>query len=95
MLIISVEKVNGVHILEEQSGRVRPWFEGYIEVPSNLIEKVWESLGYCNLVIDDNRKLVDIELTEKPEPEPTPETPTTDVNFDELAAAIKEGVNAI
>ena len=29
------------------------------------------------------------------EPEPTPETPTNDVNFDELAAAIKEGVNAI
>ena len=30
-----------------------------------------------------------------PEPEPTPEPPTADVSFDELAAAIKEGVNAI
>ena len=30
-----------------------------------------------------------------PEPEPTPETPTAGVSFDELAAAIKEGVNAI
>ncbi|MBQ7094334.1 MAG: hypothetical protein IJN84_07455 [Clostridia bacterium] len=30
-----------------------------------------------------------------PEPEPTPKPPTADVSFDELAAAIKEGVNAI
>ena len=30
-----------------------------------------------------------------PEPEPTPEEPSIDIDFNELAEAIKEGVNAI
>ena len=95
LTIISKEKVNGLHPIESQSGRTAVWLEGYVEVPKHLIVKAWESCGYCDLVFDENGNLTDIIPTEKPEPEPTPEPPTADVSFDELAAAIKEGVNAI
>ena len=98
MVIISKEKINGVHIIEAQSGRVHSWLDGYVEVLKNLVDLAWETCGYCDLVFNNDGNLTDIIPTEKPvfpEPEPTPEPPTADVSFDELAAAIKEGVNAI
>lgn len=96
--IISKEKTNGLHTIESQSGKTEVWLEGYVEVPAHLIDIAWESCGYCDLVFDENGNLIEITQTEKPvipEPETMPEPPTADVSFDELAAAIKEGVNAI
>ena len=98
MVIISRDKINGIHNIESQSGRTVPWLEGYVEVPAHLIDIAWESCGYCDLVFDENGNLTEIMPTEKPvipEPETMPELPTADVSYDELAAAIKEGVNAI
>lgn len=98
LTIISKEKIADIHLIEAQSGRTEVWLEGYVEVPAHLIDIAWESCGYCDLVFDENGNLIEITQTEKPvipEPETMPEPPTADVNFDELAAAIKEGVNAI
>lgn len=95
MVIISRDKINGIHNIESQSGRTVPWLEGYVKIPERLVDLAWETCGYCDLVFNEEGKLIEIIPTEKPEPEPTPEPPTADVSFDELAAAIKEGVNAI
>ena len=96
--IISLEKTEGIHNIQSQSHRTSVWLDGYVEVPEHLIDVAWETCGYCDLVFDDEGNLTEIIPTEKPvipEPETTPEPVTADVSFDELAAAIKEGVNAI
>lgn len=97
LTIISKEKVNGLHPIEAQSGRTEVWLDGYVEVPEHLIDLAWETCGYCDLVFDENGNLTEIIPTEKPvipdEPDPTPTT--GDVSMDELAEAIKEGVNSI
>lgn len=92
LTIISKEKVNGLHPIESQSGRTTVWLEGYVEVPAHLIDIAWESCGYCDLVFDDDGNLTDIIPTEQPDI-PTPETPKSDI--DEIAEAIRKGVNSI
>ena len=74
MTIIEIEAdENGFRSIQSQSGRVRPWLEGYLEVPAHLEGKAWESLGWCDLVIDEETGvLTDIIPGEKPEP-PEPE----------------------
>lgn len=92
LTIISKEKIGDVRPIEAQSHRTEVWLEGYVAIPEHLIDLAWETCGYCDLVLDDNGNLTDIIPTEKPDI-PTSETPMTDM--DELAMAIKEGVNAI
>lgn len=70
---------DGSHNLQSRNGAVRVWEDGYLEVPAHLEAKVWESLGYCNLVIDEETgALTDIIPTEKPEP-PEPEPSETEL----------------
>lgn len=90
--IISKEKTNGLHYIESQSGRTTVWLDGYIEVPPRLIDVAWGSCGYCDLIFDDEGNLTDIIPTEKPIL-PEPETPKSDI--DEIAEAIRKGVNSI
>ena len=75
MTIIEIQAhENNRHSLESQSHRTECWLDGYISVPPELEEKAWQSLGYCNLIINDGF-LTDIVPTEKPvtpEPEPQP-----------------------
>ena len=64
---------DGSHNLQSRNGAARVWEEGYIAVPPRLEAKVWESLGWCELVIDEETGvLTDIIPGEKPEP-PEPE----------------------
>lgn len=64
---------DGSHNLQSRNGAVKVWEDGYIEVPAHLEAKAWESLGWCDLVIDEETgALTDIIPTEKPEP-PGPE----------------------
>ena len=64
---------DGSHNLQSRNGAVRVWEDGYIEVPTHLEAKAWESLGWCDLVIDEETgALTDIIPTENPEP-PEPE----------------------
>lgn len=80
MTIIEISaREDGFHNLQSQSGRKTVWLEGYIEVPAHLEAKVWEALGYCDLVIDEETgALTDIIPGEKPGPEPLPEAEPTD-----------------
>ena len=79
MYIIAIEPLeNNLHLIESQSHRKSVWVDGYIEIPSKLVEEVTATGGYCDLVIEDG-VLVGVTPTEKPEPEPAPEPePTTE-----------------
>lgn len=74
LTIIKIEaNEQGRHDIQSQSHRTACWEDGYLEVPAHLEAKVWESLGWCDLVIDEETgALTDIIPTEKPEP-PEPE----------------------
>ena len=80
MTIIAIEdREDGFHNIKSQTGRTKSWLDGYIEVPAHLEAKVWESLGWCDLVIDEETgALTDIIPTEKPEP-PEPEPSETEL----------------
>lgn len=70
---------DGSHNLQSRNGAVRVWEDGYLEVPAHLEAKAWESLGYCDLVIDEETgALTDIIPGEKPEP-PEPEPSETEL----------------
>ena len=56
MTIIQIEPLEtGQHPIQSQSHRHSCWLEGWIAVPKNLEQKVWDSLGYCNLIIENNK----------------------------------------
>lgn len=79
MTIIQIEALDtGQHPIQSQSGRTSCWLEGWVEVPEHLEAHVWDSLGWCDLDIQDG-VLVGITPTERPEPEPEPETPPTEL----------------
>ena len=79
MTIIQIEALDtGQHPIQSQSGRTSCWIDGWVEVPGHLEAAVWDSLGWCDLDIQDG-VLVGITPTERPEPEPEPETPPTEL----------------
>lgn len=79
MTIIQIEALDtGQHPIQSQSGRTSCWLEGWVEVPEHLEAHVWDSLGWCDLDIQDG-VLVGITPTERPEPEPEPEAPPTEL----------------
>lgn len=76
MTIIQIEPIVACqHNIESQSHRKSCWLDGYIEVPSHLESAVWDTLGWCDLDIQDG-VLVGVTPTERPEPEPIPVVPT-------------------
>lgn len=79
MIIIAIHALDtGQHPIQSQSGRTACWLEGWVEVPEHLESAVWDSLGWCDLDIQDG-VLVGITPTERPEPEPEPEAPPTEL----------------
>jgi len=80
MTIISVEKINGMHPLHRQHHREEVWLEGYIQVPEDLEQKAWESLGFCELIYDGSGMLADIKPTERPAPPPPEPTAQDDTD---------------
>lgn len=76
MTIIQIEPLEtGQHPIQSQSHRKSCWLEGWIEVPAHLESAVWETLGWCDLTIEDG-KLVGITPIERPEPETVTHEPT-------------------
>lgn len=95
MYIIAIEPLeNNLHLIESQSHRKSVWMDGYIEIPSELVEEVVATDGYCDLIIKDG-VLVGVTPTEKPEPEPIPEPEEETTVWDELDAAYQEGVDSV
>ena len=90
MTIIQIDTIEcGQHQIQSQSGRQKCWKDGYIEVPDDLESDVWETLGWCDLTIEDGC-LIGVTPTERPilpekEPEPT-ETERLRADLDYLAA---------
>ena len=63
---------DGGHGLQSQSHRTECWLEGWVAVPEELAEKVWNCGGYCEPVLEEGR-LVDVVPGQRPEeaaPEP-------------------------
>lgn len=72
MTIIEINaRPDGGHGLQSQSGRTSCWLEGWVEVPANLEAQVWDTLGYCDLTIEDC-VLTAITPTERPAPDIEP-----------------------
>jgi hypothetical protein len=76
LTIIEVKaREDGGHGLQSQSHRQECWLEGWVAVPEELTQTVWDCGGYCELDIRDG-VLVGVTPTEKPaqeEEEPTAE----------------------
>lgn len=88
MTIIQISAIDsGQHPVESQSDRESCWLEGYIEVPEHLESAVWDTLGWCDLQIEDGA-LVGITPTERPESEPEPYTPTQEDRLSALESAM-------
>lgn len=67
---------NGCHGVESQSHRTECWLEGWVAVPEELVQAVWDCGGFCELTLDENGLLTAITPTERPdqpEIEPTAE----------------------
>ena len=61
------------HEVEGINGATENWYDdGWAIVPEELEQMAIKSCGFCELVFDDGGNLIDIILTEKPEPS-TPE----------------------
>lgn len=72
MTIIEINaRPDGGHGLQSQSGRSFCWLDGWIEVPSNLESRVWETAGYCDLTIKDGILTAIIPI-ERPAPDIEP-----------------------
>lgn len=72
MTIIEISaRPDGGHGLQSQSGRSSCWLDGWIEVPSNLESRVWETAGYCDLTIKDGILTAIIPI-ERPAPDIEP-----------------------
>lgn len=65
MVIIEIENKNGFHEIQSQSHRTSCWMEGWVEVPADLEQKVWDCMGWCDLNIQDG-KLIAITPIERP-----------------------------
>ena len=76
-----------------------PYGEAYAVVPDEMVEAIMETCGFCDLELnEDGTEVVSFtarEIPDIPEPE-TPDEPTGDTaTWDDMAAAINEGVNEV
>ena len=85
MTIIKIEPLeSGQRPIQSQSHRKEVWLEGYVEVPAHLEGAAWESLGWCELELQDGR-LVGLTPLPRPAAEPSREERISALK-DELAA---------
>ena len=63
---------DGGHGLQSQSHRTECWLEGWIAVPPELEQTVWDCRGYCELTITDGVLTAVTPGTPPAPPEPEP-----------------------
>lgn len=56
----------GFHTVESQSHRTECWMDGWVAVPKNLVEKVMDCCGCCDLVMAGD-SLVDVVPHQQPD----------------------------
>ena len=64
-------RADGGHGVQSQSHRTECWLEGWVAVPEELCQAVWECGGYCGLELTGEGELVGLTPVERP-PEPLP-----------------------
>lgn len=98
MLIIEINALpNGAHRSQYKEGAFLKIPEGWAPVMPNIEA---EAMGYLPfIVIDETDRGWITKVSQgtipEPEPEPEPEPAPEYVTYEELAAAIREGVNAV
>ena len=100
-VICKTPNENGWYDIQTNSAwSANPYGEDFAVVPDDMVEAILETCGYCDLELnEDGTEVVAFTAREiptiEPEEEPTP-TPTTNAaSWDEMAAAIEEGVNEV
>ena len=92
---------NGWYDIQSNSAwSANPYGDDYAEVEDELVEGAMETCGYLHPVFNaEGTKMVDYtpaEIPVFPEPEEPEPTPTDNAaTWDEMAAAIEDGVNSI
>ena len=86
MMIIKIKpESSGQHLFQSQSHRPECWIDGHIAVPEALETKVYDCMGYCDLIVEGN-VLKDIEP--RPELIPIEEADTTPTALEQLRADV-------
>lgn len=89
----------GIRAIQTNSGwSSNPYGEDYAVVPDEMVQALVETDGFCDIELnEDGTEIIGFTALEKPEipeSEPDPATPDEPV-WDEMAAAIEEGVNDV
>lgn len=73
---------NGWHDLQKNSAwSANPYGDGFAIVPDDMVEAIWETCGYCNIVLnEDGTEVVSFEkIPIPPMPEPEPQATQLDL----------------
>lgn len=84
MIIERARGKDGQHRIQSQSGRTKCWLDGWVAVPEELRDAVWNSDGYCDLEFKDGALVGVVPL----------ETPKRELTVREQIAALKEELEA-
>ena len=95
MLIVEIQpQENGAHRNQKPSGDLRTIPEGWAVVPDSIT--VPDTFPFVNIEVDGQTVTsMTAGSVPAPIPEPEPEPEPEYVTYEELAAAIREGVNAV
>lgn len=100
--VISIETFGdyAVHDIQTNSSwSANPYGEDYAVVPDEMVTAIVETNGFCDLELnEDGTEVVSFTAREIPDiPEPdTPDEPIGETaTWDDMAAAINEGVNEV
>ena len=97
--VISIDTygANEVHDIQTNSSWTKnPYGNEYAVVPTEMVEDILTTKGYCDIVLnDDKTEVVSFVAREIPEPEPIPEPESESSDIDDFANAILEGVNEV
>lgn len=97
--VISVETFGeyAVHDIQTNSSWTSNPYDDYVVVPDEMVDEIMATRGFCDIVLnEDGTEVATFTARDIPDiPEPTPTPSTDDVTWDEMAAAIAEGVNEV
>ena len=98
LCVISMEVFGeyAVHDIQTNSAWTENPYEDYAVVPSEMVEDIMETRGFCDIVLNEEGKevvsFIAREIPDIPEPEPEPVEPADESRiWDELDAAYQEG----